>query len=242
MEKAYFTDLDSTIICSGVTGDDLVCVATKHGKNASFMRKSSKSILEQITEKIITVPITTRCEMSYNNIFLKRLFRHALVDNGAVLVIEDQVERDIWLNESYDISSSVRDQFDSCRKILETYGYTEKWGSNFVLDYVCKGVTESSRENLRIELEKFSGLLINIGKTSAVATFKCLSKGVAINRYAKQFGVIPYLSSGDNKEDESMFGVTQISIGKKNATYCLDTKDKLEFCDFVIRKAAELTE
>lgn len=242
MENVYFTDFDSTIICSGVTGKDLICVATKHGKNASFMRESSKKLFENVTKRILTVPITTRCETSYNNIFLKTLFKHALVDNGAGLVTENASEREEWLLESYDISSSTRAQFDECRKIIESYGYKEKWGSEFVLDYVCKEVTDEAREQLKAELKNFTGLLINIGKTSAVATFKCLSKGVAIKRYCDKFGTFPYLSSGDNKEDESMFEVTKFSIGKKNATYVLDTKDKLEFCDFVIKKAAELIE
>ena len=242
MENAYFTDMDSTIICSKVTGDDLVCVATKNGKSTSFMRKGSKELFDTITTKIVTVPITTRCERSYNNILLKTLFKHALADNGARLITEDEKEREEWLAESYEISSGARAQFDECRKIIESYLYKEKWGSDFVLDYSCKMITAEEVKKLASELEKFTELLVNTGKTSIVVTFKCLSKGVAIKRYCKKFGFFPYLSSGDNKEDESMFNVTKFSIGKKNATYVLDTNDKLEFCDFVVQKTAELIE
>lgn len=238
--RAYFTDLDSTIICSNVTCKDLVCVAIKNGKYTSFMRRESKDKFDRVVQSIKTIPVTTRCKTSYNNILIKDLFSHALVDNGAVLVSKNIIECEEWLDGSYKLLSSVEYEFKMCREILKAYGYIEKWGSDFVLDYFCNNLDEKIRIELKKELGIFSGFLINIRNSSIIITPKCISKGIAINRYVKRFGVFPYLSSGDSVEDESMFKITQYSIGKKNATYNFDTSDKLEFCDFVITKSLEI--
>lgn len=243
MEKAYFTDMDSTIICSGVQdqSNDLICVAVKNGAQASFMRKNSLEEFKEITRRIFTVPITTRCEASYKNIFLKELFEFALVDNGAILLKGNTQEKDLqWLEESFQITEPWRDNFNQVRLIIESYGYKEKWGSDFVLDYTHNNISNDEKERLKAELMKFDGLLVNVGNSSCIVTFKCLSKGETVKRFSKKYNYMPYISSGDNDEDQSMFTETQISVGKKNATYNLDTKNKLEFCDFVIHTLYEL--
>ena len=241
MRRIFCTDLDSTIICSQVPSEFGICVAVKNGKNASFMRNESYDKFLRIINKIKTIPITTRCEKSYENIYLKKYFDYALVDNGAILVCQDPLVKEEWFNESMEISKPDRNNFDKIRKIIENYGYYEKWGSEFVLDYVNKDATPELQEKIRKEIEPFSSnFLINIGKTSFLCTFNSLSKGENIKRFAKKFGYELYISAGDNKEDESMFKVTSISIGKKNATFNFDIKDKLDYCDKVIDKVCEI--
>lgn len=241
MAKVYFTDMDSTIICSGVQGDDLVCVAIKNGKPASFMRKTSLEKFEEITQIIMTVPITTRCDRSFRNIFLKDLFDVALVDNGAILLRGKNLEVDeTWLKESFEITAPWRNNFDQARSIIESYGYKEKWGSDFVLDYTHKDISEDDKSKMKEQLVSLDGLLVNISKSGCIVTFVCLSKGATVKRFSEKYGYIPYLSSGDNAEDQSMFQETQLSVGKKDATFNFETKNKLEFCDFVINTVYEL--
>lgn len=238
MKQLYCTDLDSTIICSQVPTQLGVCVAVKNNKNASYMTNESYDTFIKIINSIDTLPITTRCEKSYNNIYLKKFFKYALVDNGAILVCEDENIKEQWIKESYQIVKDDQKDFEKVRTIIEKFGYTEKWGSDFVLDYVNKDITPELIENLKQEIAPFSeNLLVNINKTSAVITFEKLSKGASIERFAKQFNYELFLTSGDNKEDESMFNKSIISIGKKNATYCKECNDKLEFCSFVISTA-----
>lgn len=241
MEKLFCTDLDSTIICSQEPEDFGVCVAMKDGRKSSFMNNDSYIKFVEIVKKIKVLPITTRCERSYNNIHLKIFFNYALVDNGAILVCDNKKEKEDWLEESRIIVKDDKENFEKIRKIIEKYGYKEKWGSEFVLDYVNKDITSKAKEKLLEEIKPYtSNLLVNIGETSFVCTFDKLSKGNNIKRFAQKYNYELYISSGDNKEDESMFKVTTISIGKKNALYNYETKDKLTFCDKVINKVYEI--
>lgn len=238
MKRLYCTDLDSTIICNQAPTQLGICVATKNNKNASYMTNESYDTFIKIINSIDTLPITTRCEKSYNNIYLKKFFKYALVDNGAILVYDDKKIRDNWVAESYKLIKNDQKDFEEIRSIIEKFGYTEKWGSDFVLDYVNKNINSETIEKLKQEITPLSdNLLININKTSILVTFEKLSKGANIERFAKQFNYELFLTSGDNKEDESMFNKSTISLGKKNATYCKECNDKLEFCDFIINTA-----
>jgi hydroxymethylpyrimidine pyrophosphatase-like HAD family hydrolase len=224
-----------------------ICVATKNNKNTSFMNNNSYDKFVEITKKIDVLPVTTRCKKSYLNIYLKKYFQRALVDNGATLVSENKNEEEEWLEESRNIvlEHNAKQNFDKAREIIELYGYKEKWGSEFVLDYVYKSniPIENIKEKIEEELKPLSDtILINVGNTSILCTYKCLSKGNNIKRYANHFNFNIYLTSGDNKEDESMFENSQISIGKEKATYVYEdnSKSKLKFCDWVIQTVYDL--
>lgn len=236
MEKLYCTDMDSTIICNQQPTEFGVCVAVKGGRNTSFMYNEAYDKFVEITKKIKTLPITTRCEKSYNNIYLKKLFNYALVDNGAILVCDNLKEREDWILESREIVKEDAENFEKIRKIIESYGYKEKWGSEFVLDYVNKDVTDEDILNIQKEIDGLTdNLLINIKNTSFVCTYKKLSKGSNIKRFATKYSYELYISSGDNLEDESMFEVTKYSVGKSKASKNIEAKDKLSFCHEVIK-------
>lgn len=241
MKKVFFTDLDSTIICSQEPEKFGICVAMKNGRKSSFMYNDTYNKFIKITEKIDVIPITTRCEKSYNNIYLKKFFKYALVDNGAILISEDKSLCNEWIKESRKIIKDDVVNFEAIRNIIEKYGYKEKWGSEFVLDYVNTNINENIVEKIKEEIKNLSdNLLINIGKTSIVVTYNKLSKGENIYRLAKKLNLNLWLSAGDNKEDESMFKKTELSIGKNNATFNFPISDKLTFCSTVIDKAYTL--
>lgn len=234
--NTFFTDLDGTIICNQAPESFGCCVAVKNGKNTSFMNNDTYDRFVEVVRNVNVVAITTRCLKSYNNIYLKKFFKYAMVENGGLLVSDDEEESEKWLVESRKIVSEDKENFERIRSLIESYGYKEKWAGEeeFVLDYTVKEISEEDKAILKNELDKYENFLINMGKSSVIVTYKKLSKGAAVERFVKTFGVYPFITAGDNKEDESMFSHSDISIGKKNATHVLDTKDKLEFCDFVV--------
>lgn len=238
--RLYCTDLDNTIICGQEPEYFGTCVAIKNNKKASFMTMESYDKFIEIISNIMTLPITTRCEKSYNNIYLKKFFKYALVDNGAILISENAKECEDWIKESRQIISPYKKEFEEIRKLIEFYGYKEKWGSEFVLDYVNKEITEEKKNELQKKLESYGNFLINIGKTSFVCTYNKLSKGENIKRFAQKYGYEIYITTGDNKEDESMFCESVHSFGKNNAKINLKSTDKLDFCNKVINEVYEL--
>lgn len=237
----FCVDIDNTLICQTVPDKYGICVAVKNGKNASYMRNDTYDKFVRLTSLITVLPVTTRCRESYENIYLKKFFERALVDNGAILVSKSSQEMKDWIFDSRKLIEGAKVSFDEARKLIEAYGYTEKWGSEFVLDYTCKGITQDDKKELMKELDKFSGdLLVRMGETSMLCTYKNLSKGENIKRYARKFNYNLFISAGDSLEDVSMFEQTDISIGKSGSTYIFKTDNKLDFCDSVVNTVYDL--
>lgn len=242
-DLTMFSDLDGTLISSLDKTSDAVCVATKNNRCTSFMSLDTYNKFQELKDKLNIVPVTTRCLISYNNVKLTKGIGDALVDNGAVLVHKDGIVDGEWLEESYKLSEADRDNFNKCREILEKYGYKEKWGSDFVLDYVNRSpnLTERDKQNMEIELVRHGvGLKVKVGKTSAVVLFTILSKGNNLKRYLDKYkNIQPLISAGDTGEDETMFGSTLYSIGKDtgSATFCCSEEG---MSDFVVSKSLEL--
>lgn len=243
----YFTDLDSTIICNKKELGT-ICVAEKNGKPSSFLKIEDIIDLYELSRRISIIPITTRCQQSYENIYIKSLFRYALVDNGARFISNSKIESEQWLQQSRQIISNDKTYFDKARTLIEHYGLIEKWGSEFVLDYI---IDESKPyidpHQIAKELKEYNDvLLINPRKKSMVCTYKKLSKGVAIERYCDLFSCIPFLSSGDGEEDISMFERTKHSIGikdKSNAEILIPNGlNKLNTCHNFITEAKHIVE
>ena len=109
------------------------------------------------------------------------------------------------------------------------------------MDYVNTDTNKDIIENISNEVHDYNrNILINIKNTSITCTYKKLSKGENIKRFANKYNYELFISLGDSKEDESMFKVTQYSVGKKNATYNYKIEDKLEYCNQVIKCAHDI--
>ena len=230
-----FSDLDGTLINGKGKG---VCVGTKNGKKSSYMSKQAFKDFQDLKNKIQIVPTTSRCLRSYKNVDLTNGIGYAMVENGAVLVdLNYEVDYE-WLNESYELVKYSRESFDKCREIIERYGYKEKWGSDFVLDYTIDRINARDLVMMMSELNKYKrDIVFRLGNNYIVGLFRKLSKGFAIDRYTQKFDCEAFISAGDNIEDETMFKRTKYSIGLKNATY---TTTKENLCDYTVRKSLEI--
>ena len=216
--KLYCTDLDGTILTSEKPkdGEFVICVAVKNNKCASFMYNESYDKFLKIISNINTLPITSRCEESYNNIYFKKFFEYALVDNGAKLLHNGEVDIE-WLEESRDIINKhkSKEKFEMAKKYIESFGYERKWSTEFVLDYAIRNISEERVNELKSLLSEYSDVLnIRFGKHSVIGTYKCLTKGINIKRFADRYGYELFISSGDSLEDISMFDYTKYSYWK----------------------------
>lgn len=257
-QEAWFTDLDSTVITSKVdypAYSGLVPVAQKNGKHTSYMTAKAYTELGKITKMLTCVPVTTRCLESYSNIYIGSQFDHALVENGAILAIREDtnhgtqwnIDRE-WLKDSEDIVTEDRKAFVKARGLLRMYGYVEKWGGvNFTLDFIQdKNIrcTASPKEMEKILIEEGCGdaLLIVKGSSSICCTYRKLSKGQAVNRYCKRFGVHPLISSGDREEDNSMFSRTLYSVGTQGteAKIKVQKRPSVEECEDIVHNVLDI--
>lgn len=243
--KFISVDLDNTIFCDTepLATDSGICVAHKNGKKASFMTGVSYDKFVKICDYYDILPVTTRCLASYNNIYLKKYFKDALVENGAVLISNNKDEMESWLLESRSIISNDKKDFDNIRSIIEGYGYNEKWpeDSEFVLDYTHPDITDEIKFQIRKQLCVYDNFEIVLGNSSIVVVYKKLSKGECIKRYAKKYEKEIFIVAGDSKLDHSMFKESFISIGKEDANFNFMTSNKLDFCNFVVKTLYKLT-
>ena len=240
MKKVFFTDMDNTIISNEIPQRYGICVATKHNKNSSYMTNEAYENYIKITNKIPIIPVTTRCERSYNNIYLKKYSKYALVDNGAVLVCKDKKKKQKWLIESRKIIENDKKDFETLRKILEDLGYEEKWGSEFVLDYVHPNITDEIKRKAKQNTKEFKNkILINFGDSSVTCTYKKLSKGRNIKRFAKKYKYKIYITAGDNKEDISMYKHSKYSFGN-GSKHPIIAHSKLNYCEQVIENVLKI--
>jgi hydroxymethylpyrimidine pyrophosphatase-like HAD family hydrolase len=96
----FASDLDNTLIHSyrvAEAGD--ICVETRDNKKLSFMPPKAYSILKDIAAKCTFVPVTTRSQEQYRRLDLGVKPKYALVANGAMLLIDDEVDGP-WVSET----------------------------------------------------------------------------------------------------------------------------------------------
>lgn len=240
----FATDIDNTLICKKKPDSMGICVAVKNGENASYMSNESYDKLVKMLSMMEILPVTTRCRKSYENIYLKKFAKRALVDNGAVLVSENKEEEEEWLSWSRSVVKEHKKRFRQAGIILKSYGYREKWGSEFTLDYVNNTACSLQQK----VLEDFKDILLisepGGSHRAVLCSYKELSKGICIQRFAEKFGYDLFLSAGDSSEDESMFSKTLYSIGKKGSGAVYEFADDKSrkhdsrlFCDYVIDTA-----
>jgi hydroxymethylpyrimidine pyrophosphatase-like HAD family hydrolase len=96
----FASDLDNTLIHSyrvAEAGD--ICVETRDGKKLSFMSPKAHGILKDIAAKCTFVPVTTRSLEHYRRLDLGVKPKYALVANGALLLMDGEVD-ELWASET----------------------------------------------------------------------------------------------------------------------------------------------
>lgn len=105
----FASDLDNTLIHSYKNAEyNDVCVESKDLKKLSFMTQSSYLKLQDINNKVIFIPITTRSIEQYRRIkLLKKGFpKYAITSNGGHLIVDNNIDKD-WFEESKKLIENV---------------------------------------------------------------------------------------------------------------------------------------
>lgn len=78
--RMFASDLDRTLIYSnkaladfGQSGEDLIGVERKDGREIAFMTQEARSLLKEISAQMLFVPVTTRTYEQYKRIFIFRM-------------------------------------------------------------------------------------------------------------------------------------------------------------------------
>lgn len=247
--KIFATDLDSTIIVNKPPKnlDGYICVSeTPRGK--SYISQDNLNKLIQINNLAKMIPVTTRGIVSYNTINFGFPFEYALVDNGAILLHNNEIDKE-WIEESRKIFEDGKSLFDITYNYLESNGFKTKTNSEFTIDFNVRDMTLEERDYHYEKLVELIGDKFDVFKTGhnenglkgIYATYKEFNKGDSLKRFIKDLGTIDKLIvAGDSGSDWPMMEQTPYSVGLSDspAKYVFE-KEKYknytyDYIDFVI--------
>ncbi len=116
----FCCDLDHTLIYSyrHEIGEEKQCVEIYQDREVSFITKETKHLLEQIKERVIFVPVTTRTKEQYQRIDLGFSVNYALICNGGVLLVDGKEDRE-WYQQSMALIEDCREGLKKAEKLLE---------------------------------------------------------------------------------------------------------------------------
>ncbi len=117
----FFSDLDNTLIYSYKhdIGQDKICVEVYRNREVSFMTGRTWKMLQELSRKMLVVPVTTRTEEQYARIRLGlEHMPYALVCNGGVLLTGDGEDKS-WYEEARRLIQESQQELQKAEGLLE---------------------------------------------------------------------------------------------------------------------------
>lgn len=254
--KVFFTDLDSTLIVNSKDPKyrdekKYVCVSRKYGQPAGFISIENYRKLQELSKRVTIIPITSRCLNSYMDIDLGFTPEYSLVENGAILMEGNTVNKR-WLNNSELRILGCQTIYSEIRKILIENGYYEKWGSAFLIDFAASNPDKEKMTKIIQEL-KIQYPNIRIYPTSSYKGISFITekitKETTVSRFMNTFGLKDenVFAAGDAEPDWEMLFMFENSYGLDDG-YAKHKFDKQEwkedidsFTSFVLDSILEKT-
>lgn len=211
----FNTDLDNTMIYSYKQniGENKMCVEIYNGREISFITNKTYELLQEVSKKVLIVPITTRTTEQYNRIDLKiGVPKYALTCNGGVLLINGEEDSE-WYNHSYNMIADSLDELKKAEILLENDANRSFEVRNIKSLFVF---TKSDKPEETIQLMK---RLLDLNKidvfsngVKVYAVPKALTKGKALERLKAKLSPKMIISAGDSEFDVPMLNASDIPL------------------------------
>lgn len=246
----FATDLDSTIIGNTYPSDinKYLCIGQIKRDKRYYISIDNLYKLKEISSNNLFIPITTRGIDSYSVLKLKDIgvkYDYALVDNGAILLKEGNIDTD-WLRTSKVLFKDNEKDFKEGFSFLSKNGFYTKTNSEFTLDFIKDTIELQDRDKIYLELESLIGKTFDVfkaGTKGIYATAKKLNKGVSLKRFLQDKCYDKLVVAGDTKSDWSLMNLTKHSIGLSDSPAQMQfsktkyDKDMYSYLDFVMDTA-----
>lgn len=230
MKPLFFTDFDRTMIFSKRFLNDAVdstCIEYKEGNPMSFMTKNAVALLEEVKQKVVFIPVTTRTWDLITRVDLVRLdmpewlicFNGGRIyHNGEPLQEWDMVMQ----KEQEKQKNSIRE----IRDLLQTKfkrGLIEKtviYDDNYLMIRFNK-----IKPKIKQKLEKLNKSLLQKGYRIETSSNKVyvfpdfIRKERAVAFLINKLRADVTVSAGDSTMDVGMLGVTDYAIAPKHKTF-----------------------
>jgi len=204
----FVSDLDNTLIHSyKVAQEEDICVETKDGKELSFMMPKAYALLKEIVDKCIFVPITTRSLEQYRRLDLGINPTYAVVANGALLLIDGQVDEQ-WTEGTRQMLNVQLPNLDQCELLFDI-----RYVDEFFIFAKSENPQQAVRElNCVVDKDKFSVCAVH----NKVYVFPVeLNKGTAMKRLKERLQPDKVICAGDSLLDIPMLEAADTAIALK---------------------------
>ena len=242
-----FTDLDNTLIYSKkINIEERMAVEIYKEEENSFMSQLSYNIVQELFDKILFVPVTTRTVLQYSRINLGVRPKYALCANGGILLRDGDIDK-TWYNETLSIVE------DSYKEREKAFKYLE---SDKRRSFECRNIEDlfvftkcEKAEKVANDLKKsldinLVDILYNGSKLYILP--KKLNKGDMAKRFLKSLNKDEFDSSkdfifaaGDTEFDISIIKLADIGFAHKELNYLnnkIRNNYKGLFSDFYLKE------
>lgn len=214
----FASDLDRTLIYSKralqdfPTDEDLVPVEKKMAEHVSFMTEDSLRYLQEISAKILFVPVTTRSLPQYERISFSNIEnRYAVTSNGATILYNGEIlsEWSEQMKREMDSDSCRLEELrDDISKHFHLVG--EFWDVENLFFYYT--LHEKVAAPLLRHMEDFvmeKGWRISYQGRKLYFMPHSLSKGNAVTFIREREGISTLIGAGDSRLDDDFLKLCQ---------------------------------
>lgn len=202
------SDLDNTLIYSQrrfLEGDKR-CIEIYKDKNISYMTEKTIELLKELQNHIMFIPITTRSRIDFLRIDFSsvRVPRYALVCNGGMLLVDNQIDED-WYRESLKM---IKDSVPVLKQAMDLLEKDEfrTLDVRFVEKLFVFTKTSEPKKTIQMlknHLNK-GGVYIFSYREKVYVLPKILNKGIGILRLKNLLKAEKIIVAGDNVLDIPM--------------------------------------
>ena len=210
----FAVDLDNTLIYSYKHYDQGICVEWKEGKALSYMTPLAYEMLQNLSETLTIVPLTTRSLEQYQRIRLwpEKEAPYAITSNGAILLAGGQPDA-LWAQESACLIEESLAELEKALALL-AHDAAVTLTPRFVDEafvYTKSAQVDDSLKKLAQALDLDKVVLDHNGEKLYVLP-KALTKGTALARLSKRLGCARTAAAGDSWFDLSMLEAADVAI------------------------------
>ena len=211
----FHMDLDNTIIYSyrHEIGEDRLEAEWYNGRNISYLTRETCEMLNELKEKALLVPTTTRTQEQYERINLQiGSIKYALVCNGGVLLVDGKEDTE-WYRTSRKLVDNCQAMLQKISAVLENDKrriFEVRFIKELFLFTKCEEPEAVVRDLEKITDKALVEVFSNGSKVYAVP--KALSKGAAVERFREYIGAKMVIAAGDSEFDISMFEKADVAF------------------------------
>ena len=228
--KAFFTDLDNTIIYSHrhqIAAPKRVAEYL-HGHEQSYMNEELFRVLSSLSE-LTLIPVTTRSEEQYRRLICMEDLhvKYALLCNGGKLLIDGKEDR-LWQEETLAFSNKHIDDLERAYERLT--GHCDPARLHRPELFMCYAGVDNPIEVYGQLKKETQGLQVDIAydHRKVYLFAKGLNKGLAIKRFKQRFSVSYSIACGDSEMDIPMLNEVDLAMASNIIFQDVTAKRKME--------------